>query len=124
MTVHFDQLTEPRRQLLLSVVRSALFVVTTHFQPGSFRPHSMRHLAIWKRLYKEFDDKSIEQLDAIEAEACLEALHIALYSLGPFELHTVTGKTLREYASAGLMLAHEVHGDVYLGTLWTEEDYQ
>jgi hypothetical protein len=94
-----------------------------HFDPNSFGSLSAEHKATWKRLFIEFDDQSIKHLDHLEAKACLEALHIALYGLGPFELHTITGKTLREYASAGLILASKVYGGVYLGTLWTEEDY-
>jgi hypothetical protein len=123
MTIKLNVIEELRRQLLLSVVRSALFVVTLHYGPDAFGRLSTEYQDTWNRLFKEFDHQSIERLDAFEAKACLEALHIALYGLGPFELHTVTGKTLREYASAGLILANEVYGGVYLGTLWTEEDY-
>jgi hypothetical protein len=121
MTINFDHLEDSRRELVVSVVRSALFVVTRHL--GEDEVSSIQRQSDWKKLFKELDDRSITHLENADAKACLEALHLAMYKLGPFELHTITGKTLREYASAGLILADEVYGGVYLGTLWTEEDY-
>ncbi|MFN3545932.1 MAG: hypothetical protein ACK4U0_00440 [Mesorhizobium sp.] len=118
MTLQLSELARARRDLFVSVLRSALGVEAFLHQP---KPEAVGELT---RLWQAFDTESVEALTKAEAEICFSALHAALYSLGPFELHTLTGHTLREYASAGLILANEIYdGGVYLGVLWPEESY-
>ncbi len=118
MTLQLADLTESRRDLFVSVLRSALLFTEDCRQPEHIAADDLN------RLSQAFDSGSVKVLTKAEAEICFNALHRTLYGLGPFELHTLTGYTLREYASAGLILANEIYeGGVYLGVLWTEESY-
>ena len=118
MTLQLSDLTESRRDLFVSVLRSALLFAEDCRQPEHIAADDLTSLS------QAFDTGSVKALTKAEAEICFSALHQALYGLGPFELHTLTGHTLREYASAGLILANEIYeGGVYLGVLWTEEGY-
>jgi hypothetical protein len=76
------------------------------------------------RIHHAIENEVLSTLTGDEAQACLDALHGTQYALGPTELHTVTGYTLREYASAGLLLfgALEMPFRTYDLVLWSEEE--
>lgn len=118
-----DALAEPRTRLLIGVLRSALGVVLKMYEPNEFDARSRNHIPVWERIHHAIEDEALSTLTGDEAQACLDALHAAQYALGPTELHTVTGYTLREYASAGLLLfsALEMPFRTYDLVLWSEE---
>jgi hypothetical protein len=112
-------LGDSRRELLLGAIRSALDTVLLHYRRDQLDRWSER-FPIWESVLSRLKDDSLSTLTRVEAEACLDALHITQYSLGPFELSVITGFTLREYASAGLLLFDQLW-PIYTGTLWTED---
>ena len=117
MTLYLSQLTNSRSELLVSVVRAALGERLNVSNPATAEFEELN------RLNDLFKSKKVQSLSVEEAKFCFDALHRTLYGLGPFELHTLTGHSLREFASAGLLLADVVYGGVYDGVLWTEEEY-
>jgi hypothetical protein len=113
-------LENSRRELLVGVARSALGTVLLHYRRDELDQWSERFL-IWESVYARLKEGSLRAMSRDEAEACLDALHITQYSLGPTELSTITGFTLREYASVGLLLFDQLW-PVYKAVLWSEEE--
>jgi len=77
---------------------------------------------VWKNLLGRIDRENLAIIGVDEAEAALDAIHRTMYKLGPTELHTITGYSLREFASAGLLLADIVYRGVHTDVLWSEEE--
>ncbi len=117
----FSELPGPRRDLLVSVVRSALFVALHHYDPATLSQANQRLIPAWRRLYGKIEVNALTSLDKDDSAACLEAVHLTQYGLGPFELHTITGHGIREFASTGFLLFDQ-QMEVYKGVLWTEDE--
>lgn len=109
-----------RRELLLDVLRSALGTVLFHYGREELEDLWGDRAPVWNSVYARLKDGSLGTLSRDESEACLDALHITQYSLGPTELQTITGSTLREYASVGLLLFDQLC-PVYKAVLWSED---
>ena len=117
MTLYLSSLARARRELLENVVQSALDAVSSVCRLEDVELQEV------KRIRADFERHEANELSKRDCEICLGAIHRAMYTLGPFELHTLTGHTLREYASVGLIFASVVYGGIYTGLLWTEGNH-
>jgi hypothetical protein len=111
-------LPERRQALLKGVLRVACWEAWESITDDPTNADLRREI---QKIAAELETGSLEKLDQDKALIGLEALHRAMYYLGPEDLHTRAGYELTEFVSAGQLLASVAFGSgIYIDKLWCE----
>ena len=109
---------ESRQALLKGVLRAASGEVLESISDDPTHADLRQKI---QKIAEELESGSLDKLDRDKALIGLEALHRAMYFLGPEDLQTRTGFELTEFVSAGQLLASVAFGSgIHIDKLWCE----